>query len=75
LEQIIGASRLGTVDEETRRRSLQKAATALCRPPGFDPVLVQASNPHSSHVSHLAQTRKPAPVIIDFPEGVDSHDR
>ena len=32
--------------------------------PRFDPVLAQASNPNSSHVSYLAQTRKSAPVII-----------
>jgi len=32
LEQIIGASRFGPVHEETRRRFLQKAATALYRP-------------------------------------------
>ena len=74
MEQIIGASRFGTVDEETRRKSLQKAATSLSRP-AIDPVLAQASNPHSSHVSYLAQTRKSPPVIIYFPERVESHDR
>jgi len=46
-----------------------------CIVPRFDPVLAHASNPHSSHVSYLAQTRKSAPVIIYFPEGVESHDR